>query len=1491
MKLHLGGNIMKQIKWWKRYISTILAVAMLITNFTPSLSTIFAEGEGNHEVNVEEVETVVRLDSESTLEDGGEQSNEDKKMEVTEPELVPNVTGKEEMVSGDETTEATHTLIIHYNRAKGDYNDWDVWLWEEGSNATAMDFSKSDDFGKVVTLTLKSGRKYGYIIRKNDWTDKNHASDQFIMITENKEIWVEQGQDGYHETKPDLGGGDQTPLELVVHYERSNQDYDNFNLYSWGSQNPQLDSFKYQDEYGMTNLFSFESLQDLKNFGFIIYQQVDGQEWYDNKEGNDKTGFDLEQLNLIKNVDQYVSHVYVKQGSDDIYYTNPNKEISDYSIVTVHYNRQNQDYNGWNLWTWGTGSEDGQQSFEYQDEYGMIAQFKVKTGNTLGYLIRKGDWEEKNYDADQSLLVLVDTEIWVNQGQNGFDAMGPNGNRVEVEEDPFEDLVSDEEAEMQIFIHYYRYLEDYKNWNVWAWAEGQEGYGYPFTSSDDFGKVSKINLKDLGETTQLGFLIRKGDWSAQDINKDRFIDLTKATELNGKKVLHVYLLQGEEMIYFQPDVDKTPALSAATFTDVNALKFSAPVSFEDTEGIKVLDAMGNELNLSNASLSKDKRWIHVILAEEIEVGETYYVSKEQFRAPVIIEYYGIFDSKAFNDKFYYEGSDLGSHYTNQKTTFKVWAPTASTVSLQLYRTGHESDLYQETDMIKGEKGVWELEVQGDLNNVYYTYKVTVGNDTQIAVDPYARSVGVNGNRGMVVDLNSTDPSNWSKDTSPEFSGNMTDAIIYELHLRDLSSAENSGIENVGKFLQLTETGTVSDKGVATGLDHIKEMGITHLHLLPAFDHRSINETKLNEAQFNWGYDPQHYNAPEGSYSTDPYHGEVRVNEFKQMVQSLHTNGIRVVMDVVYNHTGATMDSDFNKIVPGYYYRQNEDGTFSNGSGTGNETASERLMMRKFMIDSVKYWATEYNIDGFRFDLMALHDVETMNDIEAALHEIDPSIIIYGEGWTGGGTPLPDSEAAYKGNAKQTPNIAYFNDDMRDAVKGNVGNDWEPGFINGNTSDYFYNRLKFGIVGSSYHDQVTGWNFWAANPTQSISYVSAHDNNTLYDKLLGVETAKGADGNTSEEYLKTLQKQANAIVLTGQGVPFLHAGVEMMRSKDGDHNSYNKPDEINQIDWDLKYENYDVVNYYKGLIELRKSNAAFRMIESTDVNQNLRFDDNVPNGVVSFSLESKEEYAEQIAVIHNVTSESQTVQLPVSGEWSVVVNGEEAGIETLEIVTGDEVSVTPHSSFVLMLNYDQPVSNKSQLSDVLVTVDGEEIQLTPAFMPYIYNYSLTIPSTGSRIGISGFALQSGSTIKGINIEFSNGSSKVKTDANFSGTIDFPIDQKEMTIKLTVSSESQEKESTYTFKVTRESGDPDDQPGENQPDDEEPTPTPNPPVDNENLGNNSGTNQPTPISTSNSTYKGQNPQTGWNELSLYVGIGCLLLISGGVFIFQRNKKRVK
>ena len=388
----------------------------------------------------------------------------------------------------------------------------------------------------------------------------------------------------------------------------------------------------------------------------------------------------------------------------------------------------------------------------------------------------------------------------------------------------------------------------------------------------------------------------------------------------------------------------------------------------------------------------------ILLAEPLTLGKTYTLSREGYGEKDIMMS-GVFSTKAFENAYHYDG-ELGAVHEPGKTTFRLWAPTATKVSLNLFTSGHEGEAYETISMEKKDKGVWEYTVSEDLHGVYYTYSVENLGIIQEAVDPYARAVGVNGLRAMVVDLDKTDPEGWSEDRKPEFN-DFTDAILYELHIRDLSISDDSGIENKGKYLGLTETGTEGPDGVSTGLSHLVDLGITHLHLLPAFDFRSIDETKLSENSFNWGYDPQHFNVPEGSYSTDPYNGEVRIREFKEMVKALHENEIRVVMDVVYNHTGASADSDFSKVVPGYYYRFNDHGSFSNGSGTGNETASERSMMRKYIVDSVVYWATEYGIDGFRFDLMALHDLDTMKAVREALDEVDPSILIYGEGWTGG----------------------------------------------------------------------------------------------------------------------------------------------------------------------------------------------------------------------------------------------------------------------------------------------------------------------------------------------------------------------------------------------------------------------------------------------------------------------------------------------------------
>lgn len=437
----------------------------------------------------------------------------------------------------------------------------------------------------------------------------------------------------------------------------------------------------------------------------------------------------------------------------------------------------------------------------------------------------------------------------------------------------------------------------------------------------------------------------------------------------------------------------------------------------------------------------------------------------------------------------------------------------------------------------GEKGVWSCEKQGDLNGVYYTYSIKIGNKTNEAVDLYARTTGVNGDRGMVVDLSATNPEGFEEDVRPAFE-NPTDAVIYEIHVRDLSSDASSGISNTGKFLGFTETGTTNPDGLATGIDHIKDLGVTHVQILPSYDYATVDETKLDTPQFNWGYDPKNYNVPEGSYSTDPYHGEVRINEMKQMIQAFHENGIRVNMDVVYNHTFNIENSWYQKTVPDYFYRKVGE-NYSNASGCGNETASDRAMVRKYIVDSVVYWAKEYHIDGFRFDLMAVHDIETMNAVRAALDEIDPSIMVYGEGWTGGDCAIPSSQQALKANMAKIDRVGAFSDDIRDGIKGSVFDAQDKGFISG--KDGMEESVKFGIVGATPHPQVMtfkndkGSKSWAAQPGQSINYVSCHDNLTFWDKL----AISNADD--SEETRIQMNKLGSAIILTSQGVPFFKQG--------------------------------------------------------------------------------------------------------------------------------------------------------------------------------------------------------------------------------------------------------------------------------------------------------------------------------------------------------------
>lgn len=602
----------------------------------------------------------------------------------------------------------------------------------------------------------------------------------------------------------------------------------------------------------------------------------------------------------------------------------------------------------------------------------------------------------------------------------------------------------------------------------------------------------------------------------------------------------------------------------------------------------------------------------------------------------------------------YAFSDLGMSYTPEATTFKFWSPAAQAVKLKLYTTDSIAEGPEEEIMMEEIDGAWTAVVPGDQDGVYYTFQIKInGNWNEEATDPYARAAGTNGLRGQVIDLADTNPEGWENDQRPALLA-PTDAILYELHVRDASMDPRSGIEAKGKFIGLTERGTKTPQGDATGLDHIIELGVTHVHLLPSFDYMSVDESRLDEPQFNWGYDPQNYNVPEGSYSTNPSDGKVRVREFKQLVKAFHDAGIRVVMDVVYNHTGRSEDSHFQHLVPDYFYRFNEDGTMSNASGCGNEIASDRPMVRKYIRESVEYWAREYHIDGFRFDLMAIHDIPTMNEVSQALHAIDSSILVYGEGWTAGGSPLPDSLKALKANTKELINIAAFSDDIRDGLKGSVFVHDQQGFVSGATGQDM--SIRFGIVGSTEHPQVNydSVNYsneaWANEPGQAINYVSCHDNHTLWDRL---SISNPTDPPSRREQMHRL---AQSIVLTSQGIPFLHAGTEMLRTKNKDENSYKSGDGINAIRYNCKRAHRVTFEYIKGLIALRKAHPAFRMGETALLQKHLTFLDTDDSQLVAYRIiDAPGDEWSDIVVAFNGSDQAKRVALP-SGRWKLVVDG-------------------------------------------------------------------------------------------------------------------------------------------------------------------------------------------------------------------------------------------
>ena len=611
-------------------------------------------------------------------------------------------------------------------------------------------------------------------------------------------------------------------------------------------------------------------------------------------------------------------------------------------------------------------------------------------------------------------------------------------------------------------------------------------------------------------------------------------------------------------------------------------------------------------------------------------------------------------------------------YMGDRTEFAVWAPDAEAAQLRLYHSADEDEAaFKTVNMKLGKGGLWKAVVKDDVKGALYSFQVKKdGAWLEETAGIAAKAVGVNGMRGAVVDWDETDPEGWDEDRSPEI--RPSDIIVYEMHHRDFSIHPSSGISNKGKYLALTEEGTKNPDGLATGIDHLKELGVTYVQLLPSTDFATIDETRLEDNQYNWGYEPLNYNAVEGSFSTDPYNPTTRIREFKQMVQALHKAGFRVILDVVYNHTTNAANTGFERTMPGYFYRMREDGTFFNGSGCGNETASEQEMFRKYMIESLEWWMKEYHIDGFRFDLMAIHDIDTMNEISERLHAIDPAVVIYGEGWAAESPAYPAEQIALKANTYMLDKVGAFSDNIRDAVRGPLGCE-NAGFMDGVAGNK--ENVEFGIVGGIEHPQVTV-EAWTDNPLQHVSYVSCHDDHCLRDRL--EEAAKA----TEKQRLRMV-KLAQTAVYTSQGIPFIFNGEELYRHKQGVKNSYNQPDAINAIDWTYKTKYSDLVKYYSELAAIRHAHPGFCLGDPDLVREKLQFIDVDDPCIVAFRISGLEgiDTAKSLTVVLNGSKKHRKIAIP-EGRYIVLAENGVADVDGIGAYTGDYCAVAATSATVL-----------------------------------------------------------------------------------------------------------------------------------------------------------------------------------------------------------------
>lgn len=832
---------------------------------------------------------------------------------------------------------------------------------------------------------------------------------------------------------------------------------------------------------------------------------------------------------------------------------------------------------------------------------------------------------------------------------------------------------------IKLTIHYQRPGGDYTGWNLWIWKNSDNDSldkpvstsGVQFIGDDDFGKYVTITIDGMKDYKNLGIIVRLNDWAAKDVNDDRFIN-----EFDSNGNAEVWLVQNDKAIYTKkPTIEMK--ISSASFEATNEVKVELNKRFKPLSGSSNGFSVSGGLSVisartENPNLPEDTELI-LTLNGNISLTQRYKISHSTYGS-ADIALGNLITTEEFEKKFTYKGDDLGNVYKKDSTAFRLWAPTATKVELLTFNSS-TSGVKSRFPMKSDVQGTWVHSLDGDQDGLIYAYNVEVYGDENEAVDPYARAAVENGKRSVVVNLENTNPKGWNRE-KPKFSGNPTDAVIYELHVRDLSMDKSAPFPKSarGKYAGLTYPNLKSSSGQPVGVAAIKDLGVTHLQLLPIYDFASVDE--LNPT-FNWGYDPLNYNVPEGSYSSNPKNPKARITELKGAIQSLHQQGIRVIMDVVYNHVFDASTFSQSKIAPGYWFRTDSDGKLTSASGCGNDSASERAMVRKFIVDSVKYWANEYNISGFRFDLMGLHDIQTMQEVRKELSKIDPTIIIIGEGWNMG--THPSEIRSTQANVDELAGIAVFNDQIRDGIKGSVFTASDKGFATGTFGKK--NNVMAGIVGNTDFSSTILPAFTTLSPAQSVNYVEAHDNNTLEDKLrLSLSTKDPA-------LIASYHRLASSIPLLAQGIPFIHAGQEFQRSKDGDSNSYKSSDKINALKWNLISKNSVTRNYFKGMLEIRALHPAFRLSSTADVKNNLKFL-KTSDEVIAYSLKGSAvtDSWQSIVVIHNAKTASSKVALPAKGNWTVVVEGSKAGVKTLRTIkNADVVEVRALSTMVLYSN--------------------------------------------------------------------------------------------------------------------------------------------------------------------------------------------------------------